>query len=422
MKKWSLMVLTLLVVFGLTACGGGNNAAQNNAGAQNNAANTGSAVKGSISFAYWGAQTEADAIKRVINDFQTNHPEIKVENQWIQQDYLTKLQTMIAGGTVPDVILISGGDLPGFANAFQELQVNASAFSSPSLVEAMSIDGKVYAAPFIIKPKVMAINVDLFEKNNIPLPSKTEPMTTEQFDEIAKKITSGEGSSKIYGSEPLWLGNWIYAFGGRYYNDDLSQSELNTPEAIAAGEYIVSTKQAGIVPSDSEKQGQNMMNWYLGGRIGMFTDFGPWYIPQMADTEGFNWDLVPFPGNGGSKEVDGLALSKDSKNPEAAKTFIEYLTQNVEAQKIIGGDKSAYGVPVLANAAEAFEQIYPDKNLKAFVLASENQHNQEAQKRTNEINNEMKAIDDLTPIGIGTHDVKEIFPQVADKINQILRQ
>ncbi|MGG6311973.1 extracellular solute-binding protein [Paenibacillus macerans] len=420
MKKWTFVVLSLLVVIGLTACGGGNKAAENNAVAENSAGNAGSAAKGSISFAYWGAQTEADAIKQVIDNFQTKHPEIKVENQWIQQDYLTKLQTMIAGGTAPDVILISGGDLPGFANAFQEQQVDPSVFSSQSLVDAMSIDGKVYAAPFIIKPKVMAINVDLFEKNNIPLPSKTEPMTTEQFDEIAKQITSGEGQSKIYGSEPLWLGNWIYAFNGRYYTDDLSESALGAPEAIAAGEYIVSTKQAGIVPSDSEKQGQNMMNWYLGGRIGMFTDFGPWYIPQMAETEGFNWDLVPFPGNGGSKEVDGLALSKDSKNPEAAQTFIDYLTQNEEAQKIIGGNKSAYGVPVLAGATAAFEQIYPDKNLKAFVLAAENQHIQEAQKRTNEINNEMKAIDDLTPIGIGNHDVKEIFPQVAEKINQIL--
>ncbi|WP_083205236.1 sugar ABC transporter substrate-binding protein [Bacillus sp. FJAT-27264] len=418
MKKWSLIVLSLLVVIALSACSG-------NSGSDSSSANSGGnsgAAKGKITFAFWGAQSEADAIKQAIDNFQKTYPDIKVESQWIQKDYLTKLQTMIAGGTTPDVMLISGGDLPGFANAFQELQIDKSLFSSPSFVDSMSVDGKVYAEPFIIKPKVMAINVDLFQKNNIPLPSQTVPMTTEEFKDISQKLTSGEGASKIFGSEPLWLGNWIYSFGGQFYTDDLSKSALDSPEAIAAAEFIVSTKQEGIVPNDSEKQGQNMMNWYLGGRIGMFTDFGPWYLPQMADVQNFKWDLVPFPGNGGSKEVNGLALSKSSKNAEAAKLFINHMTQNEEAQKIIGGNKNAYGVPVIPSATSAFEAVAPNKNMAAFVLAAEKQHTQEAQKSTNEINNEMKAIDDTTPIGIGTKDVKEVFPQVAEKINNILQQ
>jgi len=426
MKKWSFIAMSLLLVsFVLAACGGNNNEPQSSGGASPSASGDGGAPaspKGKVTFAYWGAQSEADAIKQAVSAFESANPDVKVEQQWIQKDYLTKLQTMIAGGTAPDVMLISGGDLPGFANAFQELQIDASAFSSPTLVHSMSMDGKLFASPFVIKPKVMAINVDLFEKNQVPLPSKTEPMTPEQFLEISKKLTSGEGASKIYGSEPLWLGNWIYSFGGQYYSDDLSKSTLDAPEAISAAEFIVSTKQEALVPSDSEKKGQSMTNWFLAGRIGMYSDFGPWNLPQMADVQGFKWDLVPFPGNGGSKEVNGLTLSKDSKNADAAKAFITYMTQNEEAQKVIGGNKSAYGIPVLASATSSFETIFPDKNLNAFVLAAEKQHTQEAQKRTNEINNEMKAIDDKTPIGIGSQDVKEVFPQVAEKINKILQQ
>ncbi len=407
----------MLLVISLAACGN----------SKDTGSNTGSSSaeggpKGKITFAFWGAQTEADAIKNVVADFQKQYPDVQVENQWIQSDYLTKLQMMIAGGTAPDVILVSGGDLPGFANAFQEVNPDSSKFSSPSLVESMTYQGKTYAVPFIIKPKVMAINIDLFEKHNIALPSKTEPMTMEQFDEIAKKITEGEGKTKIYGSEPLWIGNMLYSFGASHYSPDNTRSTIDSPEAIQAAEYIISTKQAGIVPNDTEKQGQSMMDWYLAGRIGMFTDFGPWYIPQMAEVKNFKWDLVPFPGNGGTKEVDGLAISKTSKNAEAAKLFVDHLTQNQQAQDIIGGNKTAYGVPVLPTATQAFEDIFEGKNLKAFVLASENQHNQEAQKRTNEISKEMKMITDLTPIGIGNQDVKVIFPKVAENINKILQQ
>jgi len=433
MKKWSFIAMSLLLVsLVVSACGSGNNSnsatstAAPSSDSSNPAASEGSgasaSLKGKVTFAYWGAQSEADAIKQAVSSFENANPNVKVEQQWIQKDYLTKLQTMIAGGTAPDVMLISGGDLPGFASAFQPLQADGSVFSSPTLVDSMSMDGSLYAMPFVIKPKVMAINVDLFEKNQVPLPSPTEPMTTEQFLDISKKLTSGEGASKIFGSEPLWLGNWIYAFGGQYYSDDLTKSTLDAPEAIAAAEFIVKTKQDGLVPNDTEKKGQSMTDWFLAGRIGMYTDFGPWNLPQMADVKGFKWDLVPFPGNGGSKEVNGLALSKDSKNADAAKAFITYMTQSEEAQKAIGGNKSAYGIPVLASATGAFETIFPDKNLKAFVLAAEKQHAQEAQKRTNEINNEMKAIDDKTPIGIGKQDVKEVFPQVAEKINKILQQ
>jgi multiple sugar transport system substrate-binding protein len=329
---------------------------------------------------------------------------------------------MIAGGTTPDVILISAGDLPGFVDAFDEMKVDGTKFSSANLVDALSYKGKSYAEPFIIKPKVMAINVDLFKKNHIELPSKTEPMTPAKFEEIAKKITSGEGNNKIFGSEPLWLGNWIYALGGSYYTKDGSKSALDSPESIKAADFIVNSKKSGYVPSDTEKQGQDMMNWFLSGRIGMFTDFGPWYLPQMSEAKNFQWDLVPFPGNGGSKEVDGLAISKTSKNKDAAQTFVDYMCESDEAQKIIGGNKIAYGVPVLASATSSFESIYPDKNLKAFVIASQNQTSQETQKQTNEINNAMKDIDDRTPIGIGKEDPSKVFPEVAQKIDQILQQ
>jgi multiple sugar transport system substrate-binding protein len=424
MKKWVVIVLSLLLVIGLSACGSNKNEGSTSTTSGNAQGSGGKSEtpKSKITFAFWGAQTEADALRKVVDNFQAKYPDIKVENQWIQSDYLTKLQTMIAGGTAPDVILISIGDLPGFANAFQEMKLEPSVFSSPSLLESLSYQNKVYAAPFIIKPKVMAINVDLFEKNNVPLPSKTEPMTTEQFNEAAKKLTSDGGKTKTYGSEPLWLGNWIYSFGGQYYTPDKTKSKLAAPEAIAAAQFIVQTKQAGIVPNDTEKQGQNMMDWYLGGKIGMFTDFGPWYLPQMAEVKNFRWDIVPFPGNGGSKEVDGLAISKSSKNMEAAHIFVKHLTQSEEAQQIIGGNKSAYGIPVISSATQAFEAIFPDKNLKAFVLASEKQHVQEAQKRTNEINSVMKLIEDATPIGIGNKDVKEIFPKVAESIDKILQQ
>ena len=164
-----------------------------------------------------------------------------------------------------------------------------------------------------------------------------------------------------------------------------------------------------------------MMDWFLSGRIAIYTDFGPWYIPQMEEVS-FDWDLLPYFNNGGCKEVDGLAIAGASENKAAAQVFVEYMCENESAQKAIGGDSSAYGVPVNVDALPAFESIYPEKNMNAYVYAAYNQTPQETQKRTNEISSVMGRVDDETGVGTGTEKPEDVFPDIAAEINEILQQ
>lgn len=379
------------------------------------------ATKEKVVFAYWGAETENAAITKVIENFEKNNQDIDIEPQWIQKDYLTKVQVQIAGDTMADVYLVSGGDLPGFADNFETMEVDSSKYLSQNLLDAMTVDGEVKAKPFIVKPKVMAINKDLFEKNNLEVPDLETAMTTDEFMEMAAAITDQESAPQIFGSDPLYMGNWLYSFGGSYYKNEGTESNLDSPEDIAAANFMIEMKEKGYVPDDNQKQGQSMMDWFLAGRIGMYTDFGPWYIPQMKDVTGFDWDLVPIPGNGGGKEVDGLAVSNRSEHKEAAQKFVDYLCENEEAQKIIGGDENAYGVPVNSVAVESFEKIYEGKNLGAFVKAAYDQTPQESQKKTNEIGAVQKPLEDETPLGTGTRAPEEVFPEVAEEVTKILQ-
>lgn len=131
MKKKLLAALLTLSMFAATLGGCGSTPQEGSTTADTKAAaestetvdkesgsTDGNLSEGKIVFAYWGAESENNAIQAAVNDFRTAHPEIEVETQWIEADYLTKLQTQIAGETTADVYLISAGDLPGFAANF----------------------------------------------------------------------------------------------------------------------------------------------------------------------------------------------------------------------------------------------------------------------------------------------------------------
>jgi len=415
----------------LTGCGNSDNGTN-----QTDASNTGSVADSAgetkagdagseqttVVFAYWGAESENNAIKNVIADFEANNPAIKIEAQWIQSDYLTKVQVQIAGDTAADVYLMSASDLPGFADNYIAQEADTANYLSENLIESLTIDGELKSKPFIVKPKVMAINKTLFEEKNIDIPSLTESMTVQEFEDLAVQFVKEESSPQIFGSEPLWLTNWIYAFNGSYYTSDGMASNLTSSETIAAANFAIRSKELGYVPNDTQKEGQSMMDWFLSGRIAMYTDFGPWNIPQMEEVEGFEWELLIFPGNGGAKEVNGLSITKTSRNKEAAQIFVDYLCESERAQSIIGGDKSAYGVPVNPNVVRDFESIYEGKNLAAFVNAAYNQTPSETQKRTNEINSIHDRISDETLVGSGELTPEEVFPSIAEAVTSIIQR
>ena len=376
---------------------------------------------GRIVFAYWGAESENNAIQAAVNAFRASHPEIEVETQWIESDYLTKVQTQIAGETTADVYLISAGDLPGFASNFDTQTVDASKYLSENVIEALQSEGELKARPFIIKPKVMAVNKDLLKAGGVEMPALDTPMTVDEFKTAIAALSDPNADPQRFGSESPWMGNLIYAFGGSYYKNNGTESNLDSREVIAAADFVIDAREKGYVPDSIQAQGQSMMDWFLSGRIVFYTDFGPWYIPQMEEVS-FDWELLPYFGNGGNKEVDGLAICSASNNKEAAEVFVTYMCEDESAQKAIGGDSSAYGVPVNAEAVTAFENIYPEKNMYAYVYAAYNQTPQETQKRTNEISSVMSRVDDETGVGTGTDKPEDVFPDIAAEINEILQQ
>ena len=69
-----------------------------------NAKNKGSDEKETIKFTYWGSGDEKKAIEESVDKFMEANPNIEVDLMHIpSEDFLTKLNAMIAAGEAPDV-------------------------------------------------------------------------------------------------------------------------------------------------------------------------------------------------------------------------------------------------------------------------------------------------------------------------------
>ncbi len=377
----------------------------------------------SITFAFWGSNTEAISMRQMIATFTKAHPEIQVNGNWIQSDYVTKIQTLIASGTAPDVLQISDGDLPGFIRAFLPVKPDASAYATPKLVKYLTVKGVTYATPLIAKPKTMAINKDLFRQYHVPIPSPTVPLTPQQFQADAIALTHGSGQSEVYGSAPLWDGNVFPQFGARFFSLDGMTCTIDSPQGIAAGQFIVdSVNKYHYAPTAAASNGQDMLQWFFSKRVGFIPDFGPWNIPLMRPIKDIDWGVIPEFGKAVQMEVDGLAISKSSQNQTAAQTFVNFMSTNPAPQNALGASPAASGVPVILASVAAFEKQIPGRNLAAYVQAMINSNHAgvPAQYSNQAWNLLGKEIGDKTAIGTGNTPPSMAFPQIAKDVTKVI--
>jgi len=378
-----------------------------------------------ISIAFWGNNEEANTTEQMIAAFEAANPNIKVDENWVQGSYEEKVTTMIAGGTPPDLWQISQSDLPGFVDAFAPVTgVDTSAYSSPTFTNALTYDGSLYAIPFVAKPKVMGINVDLFKAAGIPIPSLTDRMTTDQFQDLAVKLSSGDGDKRVFGSAPLWFGGWLYIFGNTFYGPDFKSVTVGDQSAIDAANFVInSSGKLHYAPTAVEATGQDMFSWFLSGKVAMYPDFGPWYLPLVKPVTDMNWELVPDPGKGEQLEIDGFGISNQSQHPDEAKALALFLSQNEQAQEILGSSSAAVGVPIVQKAADLFAQSIPNHNINAFVLAAADSPIEYGNKISGQLQDTFNhEINSRTALGTGSEDPAVVFPEVAKELNAMFNQ
>ncbi len=127
----------------------------------------------------WGNPTEVEARDATIDMFQQANPGITVKFQHTPDNYLDKLQTMLAGGDAPDVIYLGNGDVPSYATRNQLAPLDAlierDAFDTadifPRNLALYNVDDVQYGFPADAPNQQIFYNVTRFQEAGVEFPS-----------------------------------------------------------------------------------------------------------------------------------------------------------------------------------------------------------------------------------------------------------
>lgn len=207
--------------------------------------------------------------------------------------------------------------------------------------EQLMYNGKSYSLPYRNDWYVLYYNKDLFDAANVPYPSND--MTWEEYYELAAKMTSGEGSEKVYGSHNhTWqalVTNWAvqdgkntvvekdYSFMKSWYEDALAlqdngyiQDYSTLKTANIHYSSVFKNQQCAMMPMgtwfiatmmQSQEEGETNFNWGVatlphpkdteaGYTVGALT---PIAISAFTDQADLAWDFVKFASSEEAAEI-----------------------------------------------------------------------------------------------------------------------
>jgi multiple sugar transport system substrate-binding protein len=325
-----------------------------------------------ITFMGWGSPQEVAVFNDMIAQFESDNAGVSVKYISVPAaDFSSKLQTMIASKKTPDVFYLAPENVMPWADSgiisdLSDFVANNDVFDE-SNVWAKAIDmyrfdgttpgkGAIYGLPKDIGPFALAYNKDLFDAAGITAPDPDSPWTWDEFVAAAKKLTTGQGSDKVYGSAPYSLESAVWSNGADWLNKDHTKVTVTDPAFVEALQWVANLSLVdGVVPPAEEESSLGSFQRFLDGKIGMM-GIGPWSQGQFWEEAHFNWDIMPWPVSPNTNERAtwyggvGLAVANSSKHKEDASKLAAYLAFNEDAQR--SNMEKGQAVPNLVDMAK----------------------------------------------------------------------
>ncbi|KLK91447.1 ABC transporter substrate-binding protein [Microvirga vignae] len=260
-------------------------------------------------------------------------------------------QLLAAGAGDIDVFQIDVVWTGILADHLQDLTSNGQSVVSqhlPAMVETSRVNGKLMAMPWFADAGLLYYRKDLLDKYKRPVPQTWSDLT-----ETARMIQEGErkeGKGDFWGY--VWQGRayeglttvaleWIASYNGGTIVDEKGEVTVENPKAVealktAAGWVGTITPEGVLNYTEEEARGV-----FQAGNAAFMRNWPyAWALAQGADsTIKDKVGIAPLPKGGADGRHAGtlggqlLAVSKYSKNADAAIDLVMYLTGQEEQKR-----------------------------------------------------------------------------------------
>jgi len=336
-RKWKLSVTWLTLIFVFVVIGG--------VSAQ-------SAEPVTLKMTAWDVAT-TPYWQAVIDAYEAQNPNVTVELTDIASaEYQDVVNVMLSGGDDTDILTVK--DIPGYSAMLTRGQIiplndyiaaddiDLSVYSGA--VEELTYEGSIYALPFRSDIWILYYNKDIFDAAGLPYP--TNDMTWDEFDALARQLTSGSGADKIYGGH---FHTWRSTVQLPTVQDGVNTVIADDYSFMAPIYNMVTSMQSdGIIMDFGELKAGNIhySGVFKNGQVAMLP-MGSWFIGSLIAAENagefdFGWGVASYPHPEGVEAgttagtLTSLAINANSANQEAAWDFIQFYT-GVEGAQVLAG-------------------------------------------------------------------------------------
>jgi multiple sugar transport system substrate-binding protein len=342
-----------------------------------------SGEKVTITLATWAGADESKELQAVIDKVNAAATDFQIVHQSIPADYYTKVQTMIAGNTAPDLMWLSQEYVANYADsgAIMDITDQAAKLSDmpaaklddyyPGSLAVAKYAGKLYGLPWIAQPVVLYYNPDMFQKAGINPPD--ESWTWDTFKDAAKKLTLKDASGNVtqYGTSfngwpPIHM--FVWQAGGEVIAPDLKSSPVDSPEAVQGEQFysdIIYNPEYAVPEAVIKEQGFGEMA--KAGKVAMFFGGAADDLDYAYQKDPKNAKMVMALVPKGPKDRTTFAwtaitaVSTQTKNPDLAVKAMVALTDGIHHWKVLAPRESLATADVIAASV-------PGKKDSAAVL------------------------------------------------------
>ncbi|MFI4995641.1 MAG: ABC transporter substrate-binding protein, partial [Hyphomicrobiales bacterium] len=334
-----------------------------------------------LSILTWNIADQEALFKEEFADFKASNPGVEIE--WLDKkgpDLPAFYQTQIVAGTPPDIVDLQGAIWVDYAANGGLVDLTPYLQKEPDVGKRFNADylggwvyqGKNYLLPYYVAKTLLFYNKTMFKEAGLAGPPQS-------FDEI---IGFSEKMAKAEKTGFLTLNfDWLYwplfkMNDIELLSPDGKKAAFNTPRCADVLTRLAKATSSG---------GINKIAWtgrwvepngaFASGTVGMLHAHsasyffvkgqGPWVNDQTLGA-------AQIPGFWSTPTNHGFAISKGSKNPDLAWSFIKHMTSDKWASAFFK-TRSVLTANVAADTA-GLAQLEKTEPLAAAVLRTQIEH------------------------------------------------
>jgi len=299
-------------------------------------------------------------LKKLVPDFQSAHPDIKVNIVTLPEDQIRQqvTQDVATQSGKFDLFTIGTYEVPLWAklNWLQDLAPYIAKDPSyapddliPGVRKALSYNNDLYAVPFYGESSMLMYRKDLLSAAGVTMPDHP---TWDQVAAAAKAVNSPSVNGICLRGLPGWgeqlapLDTVVNTFGGRWF-DQSWNAQLTTPAWHDALTFYVNLLKSAGEPGAGNAGFTECLNAYNSGKVAMWYDAtvaASNFTGAAATNSGYAYAPTKLTPYSGWLWSWALGIPSTSTKKDAAWTFIDWATSK-DYIKLVGAKLGWAHVP-----------------------------------------------------------------------------